>query len=91
MIIETFLNQILGVFTYLFYILPDLPSFPSDFLNSVNYVLDVIFSNLNLLGIFIRIDTIKITVPVLIAILNFDRIYMMIKWIINKIPFVDLD
>lgn len=91
MIIETFLNQIMGVFAFLFKIMPDLPHFPTGLLNSLNYVLDVIFSNLNLLGIFININTIKICVPILIAILNFERIYTMIMWLVNKIPFIDLD
>ena len=68
-----------------------IPKYPEQLITSLNYILDVIFDNLELLDIFIRIDTIKVVVPILIALVNLDKIYSIIIWFINKIPFLDFD
>lgn len=71
--------------------IPNLPSYPAELITSLNYFLDVMFDNIGLLNIFIHINTIKIVIPLLIAIINFEKIYNLIKWVMNKIPFLDLD
>ena len=45
-----------------------------------------IFDNLDLLGIFIRIDTIKILVPLVVIAYNFEHIYHFVIWLVKKIP-----
>ena len=68
-----------------------IPKYPEQLINSLNYILDVIFDNLELLDIFIRIDTIKVVIPILIALINLDKIYSLAIWILNKIPLLDFD
>ena len=60
MIIEGLLSIINLLLSFVFGLLPNLPSFPEDLSNSINYILDVIFNNAGLLGLFIHINTLKI-------------------------------
>lgn len=68
----------------------NIPKMPTDITNSINSFLDLIFDNLSLLGFFIRPTTLKIVIPVLIIILNFDLIYKIVMWLVRKIPFFNI-
>lgn len=89
MIIEMLLNL---VKTILFAILSifNLPSLPSDLLDSLDTFLDLIFDNLSLIGLFIRPTTFKIIVPVALVLMNFEVIYKVSMWILRKIPFLNI-
>lgn len=86
MIIKAIFDLILGLLKLVFGLLPNVPQFPQDILNSLNIVFDTIFNNLDLLGLFVRIDTIKTLVPLLIVAINFEHIYHFVMWIVKKIP-----
>lgn len=66
----------------------NLPSFPVALSGSINSFLNLIFDNLSLLGFFIRPGTLKLVVPILIILINFEFIYKIIMWIIKKVPFL---
>lgn len=87
MIVSSVMNLIKAVLTTVFGVLPNIPNFATGLQNSINSVLDTIFDNLSLFGVFIRPTSIKLIVPILIVILNFERIYKVTMWIIKKIPF----
>lgn len=86
MIIEAIINLITLLLKTVFGILPNIPDFPNSLLNSIDNVLNIIFSNLDLLGLFVRIDTIKILVPLIIVVVNFEYIYHFSMWLIKKLP-----
>lgn len=90
MIVETILNALKALITTIFGILPNIPKLES-MTGTIDYVLDFLFSNLQLLGVFINIDTIKIVVPILIVIWNFERIYELTLWILKKIPMIGVE
>ena len=89
MIIEGLLNLIktllFAVFSWI-----NLPDFPATLTNSINGFLDLIFDNLTLLGFFIRPETLMVSIPVLIILLNFDEVYKLTMWILKKIPFLNI-
>jgi hypothetical protein len=68
----------------------NLPQFPEGLTNSLNSFIDLIFDNLNLLGFFIRPVTITIVIPVLIILINFDKVYKLTMWILKKIPMLNI-
>ena len=70
----------------IFTVLPKLPQFDISVLNSLDTFVNLIFNNLDLLGFFIRIPTIKILVPMIILASNFEHIYHLALWIIRKLP-----
>lgn len=89
MIIEGLLNLIktllFAAFSWI-----NLPAFPEGLTTSINSFIDLIFDNLTLLGFFIRPATIKLIIPALIILLNFDNIYKLTMWILRKIPFLGI-
>lgn len=86
MIIKAIFELILGLLKLVFGFLPNLPSFPNNIMTSLDKVFTTIFDNLNLLGLFVNIDTIKVLVPLVIIVVNFEHIYHFTMWIIKKIP-----
>lgn len=86
MIIQFLFNIILTLLKTIFSILPDLPQLPSALLASVNTVMTVIFDNIKLLGFFFPISTIKIMVPLVLVVINFDKIYHFTLWVVKKLP-----
>ena len=89
MIIQLLLNLLktllFSVFSWI-----NLPQFPEGLTNSLNSFIDLIFDNLNLLGFFIRPATITIVIPVLIILINFDKVYKLTMWILKKIPMLNI-
>ena len=86
MVIEAIVNLITVLLKSIFSLLPNVPDFPESLLSSIDNVISVIFNNLNLLGLFVRIDTIKILVPLVIIAVNFEHIYHFALWLIKKLP-----
>ena len=89
MIIQLILNLLktllFSVFSWI-----NLPQFPEGLTNSLNSFIDLIFDNLNLLGFFIRPATITIVIPVLIILINLDKVYKLTMWILKKIPMLNI-
>lgn len=90
MIIKLLLDLIIGVITVLFFLLPNVPSFNISLVNSLNNVFNIIFNNLSFLGIFIRVSTIKLIIPLFLIAWQFDHIWDMIWWVLEKIPFLNI-
>ena len=86
MIVAALINLITALLKIVLNLLPDLPDLPQSISTSIDNVTNVIFSNVNLLGLFVRIDTIKTLVPLLILVVNFEHIYHFSMWIIKKLP-----
>lgn len=89
MIITTILNLLkMLLFTCFSWI--NLPDLPAEIMENINTFLDLIFNNLTLLGFFIRPTTLKLVIPILIIVLNFDNIYKFTMWILRKIPMLGI-
>lgn len=89
MILEALLNLIQLLLNVVFGWI-NIPQFPSELTSSVDSFLDLIFENLSLLGFFIRPITLTVAIPLLIILLNFDKIYKLAMYIIRKIPFLGI-
>lgn len=90
MVIEAIFNLLKNlIFTVFGFI--NLPDFPESLQNSLNQFLDIIFNGINLFGFFIRPATIQILIPILIVIINFDKIYKLTIWILKKIPMLGIE
>lgn len=90
MIIQAILNLfkvlLFSVFSWI-----NIPAFPVELTSNIEMFLDLIFENLTLLGFFIRPTTLKIAIPILIILLNFDYIYKLTMWILRKIPMLGIE
>ena len=89
MILEALLNLIQLLLNVVFGWI-NIPQFPESLTSSIDSFLDLIFENLSLLGFFIRPITLTVAIPLLIILLNFDKIYKLAMYIIKKIPFLGI-
>lgn len=89
MIIELILNALKNVLFAVFSWI-NIPGFPDELLSGLYSFLDIIFNNLSLLGFFVRPITIQIVIPILIILLNFDKVYKFTMWILKKIPMLNI-
>ena len=89
MIIEAILNLLKTVlFTVFGWI--NLPNLPEELLSAIDTFFDMIFTNASVVGFFIRPATLTILLPVLIIILNFEKVYKLTMWILKKIPILNM-
>lgn len=86
MILESILNVAKNLLHFIFLLLPDVPNLNITLLDSLSTYIDMIFSKTGLLGFFVRIGTIKILVPLIIVVINFEHIYHFALWCIHKLP-----
>lgn len=86
MILELIITAITFVLKTILSILPNVPQLPGSITTSLNNVFNTIFNNVGLLGLFVRISTIKLLVPLVIVVVNFEHIYHFVMWIIKKLP-----
>lgn len=87
MIVTAVFNLIKSLIELILSIFPNVPQAPEEFVDIIDYVLNMIFtSGTSILSLFIHINTIKICVPILLVIVNFEYIYKLIMWIVKKIP-----
>ena len=92
-VISNLLNFLWDFLEFIIHLLFDwinIPAFPEELKNSINSFLDLIFNNLSFLGFFIRPQTLKIVIPLLIFLFNFKYIYKLVMWIIRKLPFLSM-
>lgn len=74
------LNAMLGV----------LPQVPQPVVNALDGVFGIMFSAINLVGIFVDLGMVKILIPLAIAIINADKIIKLVMFILKKIPIIDI-
>ncbi len=86
MIIEAIINLITTLLKFILNLLPSVPDLPLSIMTSLDNVTNTIFSHLDLLGLFVRIDTIKLLVPLVVVAYNFEHIYHFVMWLIKKLP-----
>ena len=89
MIIEALLNLIKLLLNVCFGWI-NLPDFPEALTNAINTVIEIVFQGVTLLGFFVRIETIQIVIPVLLFLINFDKVYKLTMFILRKIPFLNM-
>ena len=91
MLVESLFNGAISLINGILDLLDVLPEFPSDLVDSMNSFFSLIFDNLPLLGFFVRLDTVKILIPLVIVVINFEDIYAFVMWILRKIPFIGVE
>ena len=91
MIIEFLFSLILELFNFILEILPDIPNMPEDLINVLNNFTQLIFDNSSLVSFFLPMNIVKIAIPLVIVIINFDYIYNAVIWILKKIPMLGIE
>ena len=67
-----------------------LPGLPSEVQSIVDQVIGYIVGAVDLLGFFLDWNMVKILIPIVIIIVNLDKIWHLIMFILRKIPFLGM-
>lgn len=90
MIIESILNALKTVITTLFSWI-NIPGIGEDFETAIEFV-DVLFQNAkSMINLFLPWQIVTFGIPLIIIIVNFERIYNFIMWILKKIPMLGIE
>lgn len=82
-------NIIKGLISFLEWILdmiPALPQTPSFIVDSVNSVLNLIFSNIALFQLFIPFELVGVLLPLSLIVVNFNRLWGLLRLVYRLIP-----
>lgn len=81
----------LGLFTFLFGLLPDLPSFDDGMLSSITSSVNTLITNgTTILDFFVDLNIVKACIAVVLTCLAAELIYNIVMWIIHKVPFINI-
>lgn len=89
MILEAVFDLI-AAFIKLIFGFINLPDLPDRISSIINQLFDAIEGSLGLLSIFIDFDVLRILLPVLLVVINFDEVYKFVMFIVRKIPFLGI-
>ena len=90
MLVEALFTAVTWLIDAILNILDVLPDFPAELVTSVEEFFSLIFDNLSILGFFIPLPTIKILIPLVLLVINFEDVYAFIMWLLRKIPFLGI-
>lgn len=90
MIVQSLLSFVQSMYQNMFGWL-NLPDMPAKVVDTVDWFLDLLFDNIGILGFFVRWNTVVALVPIAIVIINLDKVYDLIIWVVNKLPFLGID
>ena len=91
MITEALMNAGLFLMDAILNFLDLLPDMPSEVISVLDEFFDLIFTNGWSLACFlIPMDFALILLPLVILVVNFERVYHLIMWVLRKIPMVGI-
>lgn len=91
MIIYYGILAFLGLFSFIFGLLPDLPNFDDRMLASLTNGVSTLMSNgASILDFFIDLSIVKGCIAVLLTCLAAELIYHIVMWVIYKVPFINI-
>lgn len=68
----------------------NIPAIPENTLENVYDFLDLIFSYTSFLNVLFSVDAIKILFPILITVISIKYSYMVLMWVVRKVPFIGI-
>ena len=68
----------------------NLPQLPDEVMSIIDQLFDILSGAMGLLSVFMDINMLKILLPVLLIVINFDEAYKLTMFILRKIPFLGI-
>ena len=87
MILSGLLSLVSYILDFVFDLLPDIPSLPVTVTSTIDTVLDLIFDHAGFIGFFLDLSLVRVLLPLVLVVANFEHIYHFALWILKKIPF----
>ena len=90
MIIQGLLNVVKFLINIIFGWI-HLPAVPDQIVSIVDRILLYVKSGLGLLWLFVPFELVKAMIPLVIAVVNFDKLYSFAVWVLKKIPMLGIE
>ncbi len=90
MIIESLLNLFASALKLIFGWIT-LPSVPGQIDAIIEQFFTYMRSGIGFLYLFFDMDLVKLLLPLLLAVINFDKVYKLVMFVIRKIPFLGIE
>lgn len=90
-IIELMLSLVRILIDVIFAFLGILPDMPDSLITALDEFMGLIYMGANLVALFLPMDTVRILIPIVIAIINFDKILKIVIFVLKKIPFLGIE
>ena len=68
-----------------------LPDLPPDVKVIIDQVFGYMESGIGFLFLFVDMKLVKVMLPMVIVVANFERVYQLVMYVLRKIPFLGLD
>lgn len=68
----------------------NLPDLPPGIQSVVDEFMNILLSGFGLVSVFINFQTLKWLIPVLVVVINLDKVWTLIMFILRKIPFLGI-
>ena len=89
MILESVFN-LFGAFLRVIFGWINLPAMPEAITSVLDELFALIRGSIGILAVFIDMDMVKILLPVLLIVINFDEVWKFSMFIVRKIPFLGI-
>ena len=91
MLLEGLISLVVTLIKAILSIFPSLPECPAEGLTAINDYISMIITNAGgLIGLFVDLNTIKIVLPIVLVLIEFEHIYDFVMWLLRKIPFLGI-
>ena len=89
LIVESILNLFSSALKLIFGWI-SLPELPAEISSVVNQLIEYMNSGMCFVFLFFSIDLIRIMLPLVIVVANFDKVYKLVMFVLRKIPFLGI-
>ena len=90
MIVEALLNLVLNLLKLVFGWI-NLPGMPDSVMPVIDKLFEALEGAVGLFGIFVDLNMVKILLPVLLIVVNFEHVWKFTMFILRKIPFLGIE
>lgn len=90
MIIKGLFELVFGLLKIVFAPI-NLPDLPTGIQSVLNELQSVLIGALGLFGIFVDLSVVKWLIPVVLVIVNLDKVWNLIMFVLRKIPFLGIE
>lgn len=90
MILEAVFNLVSGLIQLVFGWI-NLPDMPETVMSVIDELFTILQGSIGLLSVFVDINMVKILLPVLLIVVNFEEIWKFTMFILRKIPFLGIE
>lgn len=91
MLIEALGNLGIKVLNAVLNVLDVLPDMPVEVVNALNSFFKLVFDNCSLIGFFVPLGLVKVLLPLVLLVVNFEHVYAGVMWVLRKIPILGIE